>query len=206
MKEDVNMPEIFSSKDLNAIIGYECKSAQNNNKEQLMTRCRNAGLIVEALPTKRGCPNQYIIIEDNFHKDGEEWRDAYNNIDWEVSNLGRVRRKNTKKLLGTLDPNGYIHVCGKGGDGKNKNFSVQRLIYFSFNPQDIEHEQQIQIDHINGKRDDNRLENLRALTNVENTKARDDNQAVIKTLTTLAISKVGYKKVEETLKQLIENA
>ena len=79
----MNLEKIYSSKELNEIIGYQ-GGIQNNSKEQLMTRCKNAGLIVEALDTPRGKPNQYKIIKNNFLLPNEKWIDCvcYNN--WEV--------------------------------------------------------------------------------------------------------------------------
>lgn len=197
----------YSAQELNQIIGYICRSDSNNGKKQIITRCNNAGLKIEALPTKRGCPNEYIIIEDNFHLEGEEWITCYCNPDWEVSNLGRVRRKSTKKLMGSAQKtDNYLRVCMINESGKTCNKMVNRLIYFSFHPELIENEKKIQIDHINGIRTDNRLSNLRALSAVENSAMRDDNQTKIKTLTTELINRYGYEETEKILQNLLTNS
>lgn len=197
----------YTSKELNEIIGYIDESGRNSSKKQLMTRCINAGLIIEALPTKRGCPNKYIIIKDEFHQPGEKWVDCYCNSNWEVSNLGRIRRKNTKKLLGYSFKDDYIRVCMiDEKTNKSTNKSLNRLVFFSFHPEMLIKEKQIQIDHINGVRTDNRLENLRPLSAIRNTKERDSNQGKIRTLETELINKIGYEKVEEILKELLTNA
>lgn len=199
--------KIYSSKELNEIIGYIDKSGQNNSKSQLITRCNNAGLKIKALDTPRGLPNQYIIIEDNFHLDGEEWADCYNNLEWEVSNLGRIRRKSTKKLMGNVDStSGYLRVTMLNKEtGKQTNQMVHRLVFFTFNPQYIEIADKIQIDHINGKRTDNRLDNLQPLTSAKNIEQRDQNQGKIRLLTTQLVMKFGYEKTEEMLKKLLTN-
>ena len=198
----INM-KIYTSKQLNEIIGYVDKSGSNSDKKSIITRCCNAGLIVEALDTPRGKPNQFIIIKDNFHLDGEEWVDCYCNNKWEVSNLGRIRRKSTKKLMGSIDcVNGYVRVS-MIENGKSSNKQLNRLIYFSFHPDLIEYSNNIQIDHINGIRNDNRLENLQPLTSIQNTQKRDDNQNKIKTLTTQLILKFGYEDLEKKLKKLL---
>ena len=199
--------KIYSSKELNEIIGYVDKSGQNNSKSQLITRCNNAGLKIKALDTARGLPNQYIIIEDNFHLEGEEWADCYNNSEWEVSNLGRIRRKSTKKLMGNIDStSGYLRVTMLNKEtGKQTNQMVHRLVFFTFNPQYIEMADKIQIDHINGKRTDNRLENLQPLSSMKNIEQRDQNQGKIRLLTTQLIMKFGYEKTEEMLKKLLTN-
>lgn len=195
----------YSSKELNAIIGYVDISGSNSSKQAVITRCCNAGLKVEALDTPRGKPNQFIILEDNFHLEGEEWIDCYCNKDWEVSNLGRIRRKNTKKLMGYSDENitgDYVRVC-MIENGKTSNKQLNRLVYFSFNQNLIPEMNNIQIDHVNGIRTDNRLTNLRPLTAVENTRARDENQSRIRSLTTELIIKFGYEETEKKLKKLL---
>lgn len=198
---------IYSSKDLNEILGYTDISGRNSTKAAILTRCKNAGLIVQALETKRGLSNQYVIIEDNFHLDGEEWRDCYCQKDWEVSNLGRIRRKHTKKLMGTTDPTShYIRVTtADEKTGKQTNLMVHRLIYFSFFPELIPLSNTLQIDHVNGQRNDNRLNNLQALSNVQNIQNRDTNQDKIKLITTNLIIKYGYEKVEQKLQELLTN-
>ena len=194
--------KIYSAQELNAIIGYIDKSGTNSSKKDILTRCNNAGLKVEALDTPRGKPNQYIIIEDNFHLPGEVWVNCYCNNEWEVSNLGRIRRKNTKKLMGSTNSDNYTRIC-MIENGKTSNKQLNRLIYFSFHPELIENASEIQIDHINGIRTDNRLENLQPLTAIENTLKRDEEQNKIKTLTTKLILKYGYQKTEEMLKNLL---
>ena len=197
----------YTSKELNEIIGYKDISGQNNSKNQVMTRCINAGLIVESIETKRGLPNKYIIIEDNFHLDGEEWVDCYCNEDWEVSNYGRIRRKSTKKLMGNIDlTSGYkrITLIDKA-TGKQQTKMIHRLVYFSFHPELIKDEEYLQIDHINGIRTDNNLTNLQPLSNIQNTQKRDGCQEKIRLITTDLIIKYGYEKVEEKLQSLLTN-
>ena len=195
----------YTSQELNNIIGYVDKSGSNSDKKSIITRCNNAGLKIEALDTPRGKPNKFIIIKDNFHLPNEKWVDCYCNNDWEVSNLGRIRRKTTKKLMGYTDSNNdYIRVC-MVENGKTANKQLNRLIYFSFHPELIENSKNIQIDHINGIRTDNRLENLQPLSSIKNTQKRDEEQNKIKTITTDLILKFGYEEVEKKLKELLTN-
>ena len=101
----------YTSKELNEMIGYCDKSGSNSSKQAILTRCKNAGLIVEALDTPRGKPNQYIIIENNFLLPDERWIVCYCNDEWEVSNMGRIRRISTKKLMGYTSEDGYSRIC-----------------------------------------------------------------------------------------------
>ena len=96
----------------------------------------------------------------------EEWRDV---VGWEglyqVSNLGRVKSIRRNKMLsprkGRLS---YLSVA-LCKDGSFNNRWIHRLVYEAFVeqiPKDKE------IDHINRKPWDNRLENLRLVTHKEN--------------------------------------
>lgn len=83
-----------------------------------------------------------------------------------VSNDGRVMSIRSNKILKpTTDKDGYIYyvLCV---DGNRKTIKAHRLVAMAFidNPQN-----KPAIDHINGDKKDNRVENLRWVTNKENT-------------------------------------
>jgi hypothetical protein len=67
----------------------------------------------------------------------EEWIKCYGDIDFEVSNLGRIRKITTKKLIGNKDNNsGYIRVNTiDKATGKQIVKMVHRLVFFSFHPE-----------------------------------------------------------------------
>jgi len=103
----------------------------------------------------------------------EIWKDieGYNG-DYQVSNLGRV--KSFKKRFGKqacetiMSPSktyfGYSRVV-LFKDKKPKLFSVHRLVAEAFIPNT---DNKPLVDHINGDREDNRVENLRWCTHSEN--------------------------------------
>ena len=100
----------------------------------------------------------------------EIWKDIEGYEGYKVSNLGRIKSLNynhtgkEKILKLRLNSDGYYYVflCK---NGEMKNFKVHRLVALSFipNPENKEC-----IDHINGIKVDNRVENLRWCTQKEN--------------------------------------
>ncbi|EGP5587604.1 TPA: NUMOD4 motif-containing HNH endonuclease [Enterococcus faecium] len=91
----------------------------------------------------------------------ENYKTLLFNENYEVSDMGNVRNKRTGRILKPeVVHNGYLRVTiGK------KRYRVHRLVYETFVDPIPEG---YQIDHINEKRQDNRLVNLQVLTQAEN--------------------------------------
>lgn len=96
----------------------------------------------------------------------EEWCVCIADERYEVSNKARVRR--AVKGIGTwvgrhckqhLDKDGYYRVIFGGKRTGKTNHLVHRLVAIAFLDPPVSPDRQ-QINHLNGKRDDNRLENL----------------------------------------------
>lgn len=97
----------------------------------------------------------------------ETWTSLYNNDCYEVSNQGRVRSKNGVLKLST-DKGGY-KLFTPCRDGSQSSMRVHQAVYYSFNggrPSGFEKV----IDHIDGDRGNNRLDNLRLVSQQENIK------------------------------------
>ena len=107
----------------------------------------------------------------------EIWKDikGYEGL-YQVSNLGRIKRLSflhgkSKKIIKKekiLKPiinkrNGYVY-CGLSDNG-TKSIRLHKLVLNTFNPCDDE---KMQVNHINGNKQDNRLENLEWCTCKEN--------------------------------------
>lgn len=97
----------------------------------------------------------------------EVWKkiDDYDGL-YEVSNLSRVRslKFNKTKILSQINCNGYKNVILCKG-GKNKVKGVHRLLAISFIPNPMS---KADVNHINGIKSDNRVENLEWATRKEN--------------------------------------
>lgn len=100
----------------------------------------------------------------------EIWKVIDEHPDYMISNIGRVKSLNyrhsgkEKILKGYKDKKGY-HRVGLFKDGKRKPYFIHRLVAEAFIPN---FENKPCIDHINTIRTDNRVENLRWVTNKEN--------------------------------------
>lgn len=123
---------------------------------------------------------------------GEVWKDIPGYENWyQASNLGNIRsiKRRTKRKNGDYGVLNRTHIlkgrrCGRNGDylsvslcsgNKRKIFQVHRLIAMTFipNPNNLE-----QVDHINRNKSDNRVENLRWVTQSENQYNTDRNRLI----------------------------
>ena len=105
-------------------------------------------------------------MENNVQQ-AEVWK-QYLDTQYEVSNLGNVRNKNTKAILSQEDTgNGYLCVGLQMDNGVYKKTRVHRMVAMAF----LEFqrtEERNEVDHINGNKSDNSVDNLRWCTHKEN--------------------------------------
>lgn len=95
----------------------------------------------------------------------EIWKQTKDYPNYFVSNTGKVRNvENGRELKQTLHHSGYLYV-GLRKNHKTKLFFVHRLVAQAFieNPNNYD-----TVDHLNGIKTDNRVENLRWLSRSEN--------------------------------------
>lgn len=107
--------------------------------------------------------NSRIKYEQNL--EDEIWK-PYKDTVYMISNKGRARSTKTNNLMkGKLRRDGYIEWC-LTIDGKKGSYIAHRLVYETFcGPID----QDLVINHIDGDKTNNQLDNLEMITKSENT-------------------------------------
>lgn len=89
---------------------------------------------------------------------------------YDASDAGKIYSYKSDKILsGTPTAGGYIKVCVIDINGTTKSKFVHQLVALSFLKKPVS-DKKLVVDHINGKRDDNRLKNLRWITHSGNSK------------------------------------
>lgn len=148
--------------------------------QEIEIHCKECSSIFYSTPLAlikgRGCRMCQVDAHRRIEcLDGEEWRDIEGFDGYQVSNMGRVKSldrivqcgSSTRRIPGLIlkirkDKDGYDTVGFKKGKyGKSYLLKVHRLVAKAFIPNPNNYEC---IDHINGVRDDNRVENLRWCT------------------------------------------
>lgn len=118
-----------------------------------------------------------IYVNDSGEKCVEKWKTVPNYTNYEVSDLGRVKsidritfdingikyNRFSKVLSPSFNEKGYLNVNIKRDDGKYKTNRPHRLVMLAFIG-----ESNLEVDHINQIKWDNRLSNLRYCTTREN--------------------------------------
>lgn len=187
---------MYTEKEILQMLGIE--NYKRQGQARLIPLCARAGLDIRAVSGGgRGVAVKYEIIEDRRAKN-EKWIDCIYDNNYEVSDLGGIRRKVSKNNLGYVDEKGYIKIALRAGQ-----IGVHRAVYFSFHPEDFENEEVITIDHINGIKSNNSLSNLRPLSRLENIRSSDENQTEIKGIIAKLLSKYGYEELISKLQQLL---
>lgn len=114
----------------------------------------------------------------------EKWKNIKEASNYEVSNLGNVRNKTTLKILkGRLSKSGYLQVSLKIDKiNKFSNRYIHRLVaqYWIENP-----ENKKEVNHKDGNKINNNIDNLEWVTSSENQKHRHS----------IGITKTSNKKI-----------
>jgi len=133
--------------------------------------------------------------------DTEQWLPWPEDNKYLISNQGQIKGKSGKILQPYIDEYRggyyYVNIDKPGTTNQRTKKSVHRLIMETFSP--IQNSSQYVIDHINGIKTDNRLENLRWVSSEENTKLGSQNRKKINNKINQLIQKYGYEKTEKLI-------
>lgn len=147
------------------------------------------GIYVKQLTQgNRWHPAEFEVIDDSIFND--DWH-KHPTLPRELTKDGKVRDSETKNLCSIISTSDGYYECLVG----KQHYRHHRLLMETFNP--IDNSNEMYVDHINGKKQDNRLENLRWSTPLQNSNYKNINRKGINDFLNLLIQKYGY---EETLK------
>lgn len=166
---------------------YNWNTSEGTIQKQIIY-ARNRGVEIEKA-FKQG-KTYFRIVSDSITELNDGWQTFPTNPRYEVHKSGKVRTKEDKKIVGSISTGGYVIVTDQT-QTPTQYYRVHRMVMETFNP--IPNSENFIVDHINGIKTDNRLENLRWLTQRQNTQFRDENYAKLNQNYQKLIEKYGYE-------------
>ena len=165
-----------------------------NEITKQITYARRRGIEIE-VAFKKGPTYFRILQADSFPN--EIWKKHPNeSLNLEISNMGRIKDIESKAFIGYQSNDGYIVIRRN-----HTQYFAHRLILETFQP--IQNSEQYFVDHINGIRSDNRLENLRWSLASENLMYRNENWQEFSEIFQKIIQKYGYEETKNKLQALL---
>ena len=163
----IDESKYYTKKEIGKLFNYSEQTMRKTWKRTIDNLQKKGYILTQHIIDKK----QYYTIKidkDKLNNDqdlpNEKWIPVYCEPRCEVSNKGRVRNVITQKIYKNYkNPDGYLTV-----KLYSTNYRVHRLVKISFDP--IEDPDKMTIDHLDGNRNNNTLENLEYASSVENTR------------------------------------
>lgn len=164
-------------------------------KQKFLEFAQARGVILQIAPSEYKIKGVYYILDD--HIANYDWVPCALVKGYEICKEGLLRNINNKRIWSSTQ-NGYGYLRTKGD---RQNIGVHRLVMETFNP--IPYSEDYYVDHINGKRTDNRLENLRWVSAKGNNMYRIANWDLMQKPFMELLNLVGYEEMIKILEEQI---
>jgi hypothetical protein len=127
----------------------------------------------------------------------EIWKEINNFSNYEISNYGNLKNKNTKKILQPSIKSGYLCISLTDNNGIIKAVKIHRLVALNFIPNA---ENKETVNHVNHNRLDNNINNLEWMTTIEQNnhkrKCKKEIQELVSSRAVWRIDKNTNEKLE----------
>lgn len=143
------------------VVNHKDGNKLNNNIDNLewVSYSDNTKHFHEEIKKEKNNRKQEKYISD---LENEIWIESIGSKNYMVSNLGRIRNIKTNNILHPVETCGYYKVR-LSENGKTTDWLVHKLVFLSFN-KNISLENGFCIDHIDGDKHNNNINNLRKIT------------------------------------------
>lgn len=135
------------------------------NFMEIMDNLQYHGISCESITKEK---QNFLDTYPELYGNNEVWKDikGFEGI-YQVSNYGRIKSivKYNKLMKSALDKSGYLKICLTDFKHKKHTFKVHRLVAENFLENEIGKEQ---VNHIDGNKKNNKVENLEWCTQSEN--------------------------------------